>query len=433
MARRTRLLSATAVVVGASLALVGCSSGSSSDDTAGSGDGAVTLKFWGWATGLEQAIEVWNEENPDIQVDFFRMTGDDGAKIPAAIDNGTAPDVVQMSVHSIPSHVIANRLTDLTEQVGDLEDEFTPASWANVTFDDKTYAVPQDFGPNALMYRTDLFEQYGLTVPTTWTEYLDTARALKAANPNAYIAQMSPNEMGYWIADVWQNEGTWFDIDGDAWTVEVDNAASQEVAERWQTLLDEDLVKVVDMWTPQYWAEVNAGNIATINYAAWFPALLEANAGDLAGKWGVAPSPVDEAGSTAAGAGDSSVDVIPAGTENVAQAAEFLTWLNTSPEALDILITDGSMFPAAKTGLASDALAQPNEYFGGQVVNDVFVQAAENVPASWVDGPVYDLVQDNLKDQFAKVANKQQTFAEALAANAAYATEQLEAQGLNVK
>jgi len=427
------MLTATAVMVGASLALAACSSGGSSDGAADSGDDVVTLDFWGWATGLEPAVELWNEQNPDIQVDFFRMTGDDGAKIPTAIDNGTAPDAVQMSVHSVPSHVIANRLTDLTEHIGDLEAEFTPATWANVTFDEKTYAVPQDFGPNALMYRADIFAQHGVAVPTTWDEYLAAARALKAADPALHIAQMSPNETGYWIADVWQNEGTWFGIDGDAWTVDVADDASLEVAARWQTLLDEDLVKVVDMWTPEYWAAVNGGQIATINYAAWFPALLEANAGDLAGAWAVAPSPVDEAGSTAAGAGDSSVDVIPTGTEDVEEAVEFLTWLNTSPEALEILITDGSMFPAAVAGLESDALLQPNEYFGGQVINEVFVQAAENVPTSWVDGPVYDLVQDNLKDEFAKVGNKQQTFAEALAATAAYARSQLEAQGLNVK
>ncbi|MEN1973597.1 ABC transporter substrate-binding protein [Cellulomonas sp. P4] len=433
MARSSRLLAATSVVVGAALALTACSS--SSDDSGGDtgAAGPVTLEFWGWATGLEDAVALWNEENPDIQVDFFRMTGDDGDKIPAAIDNGTAPDVVQMSVHSIPSHVIANRLTDLTEYVGDLEDDFTEASWANVTFDGSTYAVPQDFGPNALMYRSDIFEQHGLTVPTTWDEYLETARALKAADPDLYIAQMSPNETGYWIADVWQNEGSWFGIDGDAWTVDVNDEASKEVAERWQTLLDEDLVKVVDMWTPEYWAEINAGTIATINYAAWFPAMLEANAADLAGSWSVAPSPVSEAGSTAAGAGDSSVDVIPTGTEDVAQAAQFLTWLNTSDESLDILVGENSMFPAALSGLQSDALHQPNEYFGGQVVNDVFAEAAENVPASWVDGPVYDLVQDNIKDQFAKVGNGAQTFEQALDAAAEYARTQLEQQGLNVK
>ncbi len=48
----------------------------------------------------------------------------------------------------------------------------------------------------------------------------------------------------------------------------IDGEASKQVAEVWQTLLDEDLVKVVEMWTPEYWASINDGTIATVNYAA---------------------------------------------------------------------------------------------------------------------------------------------------------------------
>ncbi|MCI2957618.1 sugar ABC transporter substrate-binding protein [Agromyces atrinae] len=410
------------------LLLAGCSTGPA--DT--SADGPVTLEFWGWATGLESAVEAWNAENPDIQVDFFRMTGDDGAKVPPAIDAGTAPDVVQMSIHSLAGHIVNNRLTDITDYVGDLGDEFTESSWGGVSFDGAVYAVPQDSGPTGLLYRSDIFEKYGVAVPTTWAEYLDAARALKAADPNVYIAQFSPNETGLWLEQVWQNGGTWNTIDGDAWTVEVDNQQSQEVAAIWQTLLDEDLVKVIDMWTPEYWAEINAGTIASINYAAWFPALLEENAGGLSGLWSVAPTPTFP-DSDAAGETGGSVDVVPAGTENVEQAVEFITWLNSSPESLEILIGEGGLFPTAITGLESDVLLTEEEYFGGQVINEVFADAAQKVPNTWVDGPNYDLTQDALKDAFAQVANGNSTFAEALASVQTQTVGILTDMGLNVR
>ncbi|MET4060179.1 multiple sugar transport system substrate-binding protein [Arthrobacter sp. UYP6] len=421
-----KALSALALTAASALLFTACSSGQAADD------GPVTLQFWGWAPGLERAVDTWNEANPDTQVEFFRMTGDDGAKVPAAIDAGTAPDVVQMSVHSLPGHIINNRLADITEYTEGLDEKFTNSSWGGVSFNDAVYAIPQDSGPTGLMYRSDLFAQYGIKVPTTWDEYIEAGRKLKAADPDLYLAQFSPNETGLWVETVWQNEGTWYDTGNDAWSVQVDNQASQEVAKVWQTLLDEDLVKVVDMWTPEYWAEVNAGNIATINYAAWFPALLEESAGSLAGKWSVAPSP-NYTGKDTAGETGGSVDVIPEGTEHVEQAVDFTTWLNSSDEALDILINDGGLFPSALAGLENEDLLAPEEYFGGQVINEVFADAAKKVPSAWVDGPGYDLTQDALKDAFARVGNKQMTFAEALAAVQESAVKDLKDMGLSVE
>lgn len=426
--RSKRLLGATALVTGAVLALAGCSSESSAED---SSDGPVTLEFWGWVPGLEDAVATWNEENPDIQVDFFRMTGDDGDKIPAAIDAGTAPDIVQMSAHSLPGHIVNNRLTDITEHAADLESAFTESAWGTVTFNDAVYGIPQDSGPTGLMYRTDIFEQHGLELPETWDEYIETARALKAADPNLYIAQFSPNESGLWMETIWQNGGSFFQIEDDSWVVTVDDEKSQEVADLWQTLLDEDLVKVVEMWTPEYWAEVNAGTIATINYAAWFPVLLEESAAQTAGNWAVAPTPTF--GDTAsAGESGGSVDVIPTGTEHVAQAVEFVAWLNSSEAGLDYLI-DGGIFPSAVDGLTSEKLLVESEFYGGQVINEVFAEAAERVPGTWTAGPTHDVTVNALKDEFGRVAAGEITFAEALDNVQQKTVDEMTALGLDVR
>lgn len=428
---KKRLLAAAATVGVLSLAVTACSGGGDGGSGSGSDGEPVTLEFWGWVPGLEDTVAEWNAANPDIQIDFFRMTGDDGDKIPAAIDAGTAPDIVQMSSHSLPGHIINDRLTDITEYAGDLEDQFTPSSWGTVVFDSAVYAVPQDSGPSGLLYRTDLFQQYGIEVPTTWDEYLDAARALHAADPDVYIAQFSPNEAGFWIQSVWQNSGSWYGIDGDSWQVTVNDDASMAVAEVWQTLLDEDLVKVVEMWTPEYWAEVNDGTIATINYGAWFPALLKESAADLSGQWGIAPTPTFS-GSDAAGESGGSVNVVPRGTEHVEQAVEFISWLNASEEGTTHLI-DGGVFPSAYVGQENSNLLVEDEYFGGAVANQTFADAAATVPDSWVDGPTFDLTQDALKDAFAQVANGGLTFAEALDQVQAKTVKDLKDMGLEVQ
>lgn len=425
--RAPRTIAALAAGTAAALALAGCSAG---DGGGGTADGPVTLQFWGWVPGLEEAVAEWNGANPDIQVDFFRMTGDDGDKIPAAIDAGTAPDVVQMSSHSLPGHIINNRLTDITEWAGDLEGEFTESSWGTVTFGDSVYAVPQDSGPTGLLYRADIFEQHGIAVPTTWDEYIEAGRALKAADPEIYLAQFSPNEAGLWIETVWQNGGSFFQIQDDAWQVTVADEASQEVAELWQTLLDEELVKVVEMWTPEYWAEVNAGTIATINYAAWFPVLLEESAASTAGLWQTAPTPTF--GDTAsAGESGGSVNVVTANSDHPAEAVEFISWLNAGDGSVEHLIA-GGVFPSATTGLTNETLLQPSEFFGGQVINEVFAEAAERVPGTWTAGPTHDLTTNALKDAFGRVANRQITFAEALEQVQQLTVDELTAMGLDV-
>lgn len=426
---RARRFSTAAIATVASVALLaGCSAGGG-----GAADGDVTtVNFWGWVPGLEDLVDQYNESHDDIEVTFHRMTGDDGQKVEAAVDAGAGPDLVQLSTHNLPDYVISGRVQDITEYVADEESKYTPASWASVSLDGKVYGLPQGIGPAATMYRTDIFAEHGLEMPETWDEYLETARALKAANPELYIANMSPSEIGQWAQEIQQAESSWYGIDGDAWSVGVNDEGSQLVAERWQTLLDEDLVSTEQVWTPEYWALVNAGKVATITYAAWFPSLLAENASETSGLWSVAPMPKN-AGSDNAGDSGGAAVVVLKGAENAEAAAEVAAWMNGADEVQDALITVGGLFPSTEYGLESEALRSPQPFFADQVINDVFIEAAAETPATWVDGPNYGTAQTAITDEFAKVINGEQTFLEALDKAQAATIADLEARGLSVE
>jgi multiple sugar transport system substrate-binding protein len=397
-----------------------------------SADEPVTIDFWGWVPGLEDLVAQWNDENDDIQVSFHRMTGDDGQKVEAAVDAGQGPDLVQLSTHGLPEYVITERVVDITDYVSEYADDYTPASWAAVSFDGRVFGVPQGIGPAGTMYRTDIFAEYGIEFPETWDDYLDAARTLKAANPDLYIANLSPGEIGQWSQEIQQAESSWYGIDGDSWTVGVNDEGSQLVAERWQTLLDEGLVTTELMWTPEYWALVNSGKIATITYAAWFPSILAENAADLAGKWSVAPMPTN-AGSENSGDSGGAAVVVLKNTKNAEAAAKFAAWLNGSDDTQEALITVGGLFPSTENGLASPALLQESEFYGGQTVNEVFIDAAKNTPDTWVEGPNYGTIQTALLDEFAKVVAGQQTFLEALDVAQAAGIADLKSRGLSVE
>ena len=424
-----RWTAALATPVLAVTALAACSGTGGSDGS--SGGEPVSIDFWGWVPGLEDLVAQWNDENDDIQVTFHRMTGDDGQKVEAAVDAGQGPDLVQLSTHNLPDYVITERVVDITEYVADEADNYTPASWAAVSFDGHVYGVPQGIGPAGTMYRTDIFSQYGLEFPETWDEYIEVARQLKAANPDLYIANLSPGEIGQWAQEIQQAESSWYGVDGDSWKLGVNDEGSRMVAERWQTLLDEGLVTTEQMWTPEYWALVNSGKIATISYAAWFPSILAENAADLAGSWAVAPMPKN-AGSENSGDSGGAAVVVLKNTKNAEAAAKFAAWLNGSDDTQEALITVGGLFPSTTNGLDSPALLEESEFFGGQVVNEVFIQSAKETPDTWVEGPNYGTIQTALLDEFAKVVNGQQTFLGALDVAQAAGIADLESRGLSV-
>ncbi len=392
----------------------------------------VDLQFWGWVPKEEDAVAAWNAANPNIHVTFHRMTGDDGSKIPAAIDAGSAPDIIQMGSADVPSYLINNRLTDISSYLADVKASYDATAWSAVSFGNAIYAVPQDAGPSGMVYRSDIFTKYNIAVPKTWAEYLEAGRKLKAADPKIYLAQLSANEPGFWLQDAWQAGGSFYGTSGNSWTVNVNGPESKNVAAMWQEALNEGLFKVVDMWTPAYWAEINAGHIATINYLAWFPGFLAENAPTLSGKWTVAPSPTF-AGIDSAGAGGYGVNAVPKGTKHVQEAVQFMKWLDTSNDGLDFLITKGGLFPAAVPGLSRPALLSPNAYFGGQEINEVFIAAAKKVPSSWTNGPTLSLTLDALKDNFAKVVAGKQTFSQALDLVAEKERQDLLDAGLSVK
>ena len=428
--RRTFALLGTAGLVTA------CSSGGGGSGGSGGGDapaGGEALQFWGWVPGLEDLVATWNAGNPDVQVEFHRMTGDDGQKVEAAVDAGAGPDIVQLSTHQLPDYVINQRVQAISEHVSDDEDLYTPSSWKSVTVGGEVYGLPQGSGPTAMMYREDILAQHGIAVPTTYEEYEAAAAALHAADPDVYLAGFAPSEIGQWVQDVSQAGGSYFDVQGEAWDVVVDSPAGQEVAARWQRLLDAGLVKVTEMWTPDYWAAVNAGQIATITYAAWFPVQLIENCADLAGKWKVAPQPQPQGGDgPVSGDSGGAANIVLAGASDLEGATKFLRWLNSAPESVTKLISVGGIFPTAKVGLDDPALTEAFPYFGGQVIYDVYRDAADTAPTTWTDGPANGQVDSDLTDGFGEVATGATTFAEVLTDADAAAVARLEKAGLDV-
>lgn len=432
----------TGVALLSALTLAGCAGGGGTDGGADAAscapsEGDVTLEFTSWIPGIEDVVALWNEENPDIQVEV--QTGPNGnggtyKSFFSQLEAGNAPDLGQIEYDALSSFRVQDGLENLAacEDIVAAEEQFIPWTWGQVTLgsEDGVYGVPQDSGPMALFYRSDLFEQNGIAVPTTWEEY--KAAAVKVREAGGYITNFSTADINQFAGFVWQGNGDWFTNDGDEWTVDLTGDTSATVAAYWQELLDEDLVATYPAWTEEWNNAYNSGEVWTWNSAVWGANSISSGAPDTAGNWSVAPSPQWEAGDTASGNwGGSSIAVFK-GTEHLYEATQFALWLNTSDEALTALNESANIYPATTAGLDLPSLQEGVEFYGGQKIYDVFAEAAGQVNPDFVWGPTMTQTYADVSDGFQKAVTGQGTLLEALEAAQASTISTLKAQSIPV-
>jgi multiple sugar transport system substrate-binding protein len=399
-----------ATIAATALFTAGCS-GSASDAESG----PVELTYWAWAPNLDKVVDIWNKDNPDIQVTVNKQDGGDPAitKLLTAIKAGSgAPDLIQAEYQKIPTLVSADALADISENgAADLEGEFSDGVWSSVTLgSDAVYAVPQDSGPMMAYYRTDILEQLGLAVPTTWDEYAEVARAVHASDPSKYLGTFSANDAG-WFA-----------------------GPTDEVAAYWGGLVEEGAIDNKPMYTPEWNAGLNDGSQVGWISSVWAPGVLGGNAPDTAGKWTAATLPQWDAAEPANGNWGGSTTAVTSQSTHADAAVEFATWLNTDPEAVAALADIAGVYPAAGDA-AADALTTSPEFFSNQAdFYDVAADAADSVN-SFTYGPNVNVAFSAYNDEFAKAADAKTSsaFTDAVAAMQKITIDDMKKSGFTVK
>jgi multiple sugar transport system substrate-binding protein len=389
--RRTAAAVATGLALSISLAACSAAGGGgaetgNADDIEAALQEETTLTVWAWAPAVEDIATAFEKKYPNVTVDVVNAgTGNDQyIKLQNAIKAGSgAPDVAQIEYYALPQFALSEALVDLSDfGMDSLEDQYTASTWGSVNLDGGVYALPQDSGPMAMFYNKAVFDQYGLTVPTTWDEYIAAAEQLHTANPNAYITN-DTGDAGFATSMIWQAGGQPFTTTGTT-DVEVDlqDEGSKKFADTWNQLVEQDLIAPTASWSDEWYRGLGDGTIATLNIGAWMPGNLESGVPEAAGDWRVAPMPTYEAGDTASAENGGGGDAILAQSENKLAAAGFLEFMN-SGEGTQISIDAGG-FPSTVADLESEEfLGYESEYFGGQKINEVLVQSASDVVEGW--------------------------------------------------
>ena len=415
------------------LLLSACGGSSSSTSTA---SGPVNLTFWSWVPGIQSAIDQWNTANPNIHVTLNAVTSGQGgtyAKMLTAIKANNAPDLGQIEYQFLPTFEGTGGLADISSYgAASSKSLFVPWTWSQSTQGNAVYAVPQDTGPMALYYRKDLFTQYGIPVPATWADFATAAAKLHAANPACYITDFPAKDPGWFIGLVWQNGGRWFRINNNAWQVGINDTSSKQVADFWQNLLSQGLVKTDPDFSDAWYKDLDNCAASTWISAVWGANTIMANAPDTKGNWAVAPMPQWSAGANVAGNWGGSTTVVFKDTKHAKEAAQFALWLNTNQNSVEAMVKSAQLYPALASELTSTSVNAPVPFYGNQVVNQVFQQVSPTVDVSFQWGPTMDQVFTDMGDDFSTVVSGTGTLSGALTTLQNQTVTNMKNQGISV-
>ncbi|MER5485559.1 sugar ABC transporter substrate-binding protein [Streptomyces sp. NPDC002812] len=407
--RRTRA-AATLTAAAASMALL-AACGSSADSAAAAEDGKpVTITFWGWAKGTQEVVDAFNASHKDVQVKFEAIpSGNAGgyAKISNAVKAGNAPDVFNTEYGQLPDFVSKGAVQDITKLVSsELKAKYLPQSVELTTLGGATYGLPLDAAPQAFFYRKDLFEKAGITSPPkTWDEYRADAEKLKKADPNSRIGTFFPDDPGVFEAMSWQAGARWFSGADGSWKIDIKGAETQRVADYWQKMISDDLVRVEPSFSQQWTASLQKGGTAGYLGAAWGGGVLKSTVPDTSGKWAAAAVPTWD-GQPASGMLGGSTFAVSKDSKKAKAAVEFASWATTTPEGIQARIASGtsSMFPASPALVPVAKAAFKTDFYGGQDIYSVFVDAGKSIKQGWEWGPAMGATNGAIKDSFGKLS-----------------------------
>jgi multiple sugar transport system substrate-binding protein len=424
-----------AAACAAVLALVGCGSSGGSAGGGPSATQAVKFSFWGWAPGYQQSVALWNKSHPDIQVSFEKVpSGADGGytKMLTAVQAGNAPCLAQVGYETLPSFAAAGALQDVTSYLSVGQNQFAPWTWDQVTIQGKTYGVPVDVGPMALLYNKTLFRKYGVsTAPSTWAQYAADAAKIHRADPGVYIGYLGDDAYNYAGLN-WQASAPWFGTSGGSWQVSIDSAAGRKVASYWQSLLSQHLLSTDQSYSATLYKDMAAGKILSDVNAVWDAPILASSVAGQSGQWAVAPMPVWDTSSPAYGNDGGSSTAVLKGCQYPQQAAEFADWMSTNTQSVANLIKVTGIYPAAVSGQTNSALSAPDPFYGNQVIYDVFKSEIPDIDTSWQWGPTMTQTSTDLANDLGDVEAGSQTLTGMLTDVQSKTVSEIKSQGMSV-
>lgn len=135
----------------------------------------VKLTMWGGVppeAGPQAAVDVWNAEHPEVQVEYIRFVNDDDGnlKLDTALATGQNADLfVNYTTANVGKRIKAGVALDLSQFSDYNIDEKMGTDAADWKVDGKYYAMPTKANKFFVWLNKDALDELNLPVPFDWT------------------------------------------------------------------------------------------------------------------------------------------------------------------------------------------------------------------------------------------------------------------------
>ncbi len=134
---------------------------------------------------IEESVEEYHKLHPNVTIEQDGVTGEQyKTKIKTAFAAGEAPDIAYMFSGGsfVKPYIDAGYLLPIDEYLSEeTKEKILPGMIEQGSFDGKVYALPTITFLANLYCNTQMFEDAGAKIPTTWDELLDACEKLNAA------------------------------------------------------------------------------------------------------------------------------------------------------------------------------------------------------------------------------------------------------------
>ncbi|NYF16615.1 raffinose/stachyose/melibiose transport system substrate-binding protein [Microbacterium sp. AK009] len=178
--RPRQLVIASTAIIG--LGLAGCSAGSSEEPSSD-----VFQLWYGFEPGQSDAITdliaEWDEANEDVTVEITAMGPElNPPSLLPALSSGEGPDMWAGAVGpgQPQAFIDGGLVVDLTPYYCEFDwgSQISDDLAAITTVDGQLFAVPYSIESTGMFYRKSIFEDLGISIPTTWNEFIEVVNTL---------------------------------------------------------------------------------------------------------------------------------------------------------------------------------------------------------------------------------------------------------------
>ncbi len=354
----------------------------------------VTLTMWTddglYVQFFSARAEEWKERYPDIDFTFeFELVPAVFDKVLGNLAAGEEiPDLLGISEGHFPRFmqggIIESKFLDLTDLLGDDYDLIVEGRHTPFTYQGGIYGVDSSINAAVYYYQPAIFEERGLSVPTTWDEFMETGAIL--AEEGIAMSYLTDHG-GMFMMYLLQRNGEIFDEHGEFVLPEEENRGiAIEVLNLMGEGIDSGAIVFIpgsEAWGPAPITAYREGRLVGGIMPDWYSDhILKPQSEDMAGQWRIAPMPTwDDGGGLKTSVWGGTGFAVAKENENAQYAWDLLQYSYVTVENQIKRYEEIGYFPTMPAAFDDERIVGLQDpFYANQKTGEVFAEIVEEVP-----------------------------------------------------